>query len=132
MKFQNAIRPKMFGQVVRGLVFGTLLSFSIGVEAQAQTDNRNVKSKIQRIRVEITERGYQPSTLRIKRGIPARLTFVRRVEGTCTSEVVFPDYGISRKLPLNKTVVINLTPKKSGEFTFACGMNMVRGKLIVR
>ena len=40
------------------------------------------------------------------------------------------DYGIKRELPLNESVTVEFTPRK-GEFTFACGMNMVKGKLIV-
>jgi plastocyanin domain-containing protein len=30
-----------------------------------------------------------------------------------------------------KTTPVEFTPDKAGEFIFACGMNMVRGKLIV-
>jgi plastocyanin domain-containing protein len=26
---------------------------------------------------------------------------------------------------------VEFTPQKSGEFTFTCGMNMLRGKLVV-
>lgn len=101
-------------------------------QAQAQAQRKTAKSKIQRAKVIINQNGYQPSSLRLKRGVPARLTFVRRVEGTCAAEVVFPAYGIRRELPLNQSVVVNFTPNKTGEFTFACGMNMVRGKLIVQ
>jgi P-type Cu+ transporter len=39
--------------------------------------------------------------------------------------------GISRQLPAFKTTPIQFTPDQAGEFTFTCGMNMVRGKLIV-
>jgi len=37
-----------------------------------------------------------------------------------------------RDLPAYKTTPVEFTPDKPGEFTFACGMNMVRGKLIVQ
>lgn len=90
------------------------------------------KQKTQSVRVQITKMGYEPGSISLKRGIPARLTFVRVTDSTCAKEVVFPDYGINRKLPLNTPVTVNLTPKKAGEFAFTCGMNMHRGKLIVR
>jgi len=32
--------------------------------------------------------------------------------------------------PLNEPVTVDSTPRK-GEFTFACGMGMIKGKLIV-
>ena len=40
------------------------------------------------------------------------------------------DYKIKRDLPLNESVTIEFTPRK-GEFTFACAMGMLKGKLIV-
>ena len=30
-----------------------------------------------------------------------------------------------------QTTPVEFTPQKAGEFTFTCGMNMLRGKLIV-
>lgn len=61
---------------------------------------------------------------------PAKVTFVRKTDETCAKEVVIKDYKIERKLPLNEPVTVEFTPRK-GEFAFACGMNMVKGKLIV-
>jgi plastocyanin domain-containing protein len=33
---------------------------------------------------------------------------------------------------LNERVVIEFTPREAGEVAFACGMNMLRGTLVVR
>ena len=38
----------------------------------------------------------------------------------------------ARELPLNKPVDVEFTPTKTGEFGFACGMNMLKGKLVVQ
>jgi RND family efflux transporter MFP subunit len=86
----------------------------------------------QAVSVTLTEKGYQPDSIRLRRDVPARLTFTRKVEQGCGTEVVFPDYDIRRELPFNTPVVIEFTPGKAGEFKFACGMDMLRGKLIVR
>jgi Cu+-exporting ATPase len=56
---------------------------------------------------------------------------VRKTDKTCGTEVVFPSLGIRRVLPLNEPVVIEFTPKSSGEIGFVCGMNMLRGALVV-
>jgi plastocyanin domain-containing protein len=80
--------------------------------------------------IEITSKGFAPDSLKLKAGAPAKVTFVRKTDETCAKEVVIKDYGIERKLPLNEPVTVEFTPRK-GEFTFACGMNMIRGKLIV-
>ena len=83
-------------------------------------------------RVTITLMGFEPAALRLKRGIPAKITLLRTTNETCATEVVFPDFGIDRRLPLNQAVTISLTPTRAGEFNFTCGMNMHRGKLIIQ
>lgn len=90
------------------------------------------KPGVQTRTVKITERGFEPEKLTLRRGVQARITFVRTTDRTCATEVVFPDFGIKRELPLNQPVVITLTPHKKGELSFTCGMNMMRGKLIVQ
>jgi len=82
--------------------------------------------------VEITVKGgYSPSLIRVQQGVPLRLVFDRQERGECTSEVVFPDFRVRRALPAFTKTAIDLTPERSGEFGFACGMNMVHGTLVV-
>lgn len=85
----------------------------------------------QTVTVEITEQGFQPESLKLKANVAARITFVRRTDATCAKEVMIKDYDIKKKLLLNEPVVVELTPKKS-DFTYTCGMNMLRGKVIVQ
>jgi plastocyanin domain-containing protein len=80
--------------------------------------------------VEVTGKGFEPSGLKLKADVPAKVTFVRKTDATCAKEVVIKEYKIERKLPLDEPVTVEFTPRK-GEFTFACGMNMIKGKLIV-
>ena len=96
------------------------------------TDFAAAKPRLQTATVKITERGYEPYVLKFRRGVRTRITFIRTTDQTCAKEVVFSELGIKRDLPLNQPVVITLTPTKKGEFSFTCGMNMMRGKMIVR
>jgi hypothetical protein len=48
------------------------------------------------------------------------------------TEVVFPSLNLRRALPLNEAVAVECTPKSSGEIGFICGMNMVRGTVVVQ
>jgi plastocyanin domain-containing protein len=91
----------------------------------------NTKPRVQTAKVEITRQGYKPGSLKLRVGVPARVTFVRTTDATCAKEIVLRDFNIRRALPLNQPVVIRFTPTEKGEFTFACGMNMMRGQLIV-
>jgi plastocyanin domain-containing protein len=75
--------------------------------------------------------GYSPDTLVVKRGRPVRIEFNRQETSGCSDTVVFGDFGISRPLPAFETTAVEFTPEKAGQFSFTCGMNMLRGKLIV-
>ena len=82
--------------------------------------------------IDITVRGgYSPDVVVVKEGSPVRLNFYRDETASCSEQVVFGDFGIARDLPAFKTTSIELTPEQAGEFTFTCGMNMMRGKLVV-
>ena len=85
---------------------------------------------VQEVKV-VVEGGYAPDVIVVKRGQPVRLDFYRNETASCSDRVIFGDFGISRDLPAYKTTSIEFTPDKTGEFTFACGMNMMRGKLVV-
>jgi Cu+-exporting ATPase len=82
--------------------------------------------------IEVTVKGgYSPNLIRAREGVPLRLVFDRQESGDCTSRVVFPDFGVSRSLAPFARTTVEFTPKRSGEFGFACGMNMVHGTLLV-
>jgi plastocyanin domain-containing protein len=85
---------------------------------------------VQEVRITV-KGGYSPSVIAVKQGIPVRLDFYRDETASCSEQVVFGDFGIARNLPAFQTTPIEFTPDKAGEFTFTCGMNMMRGTLIV-
>ncbi len=87
-------------------------------------------SGVQEVKVTV-KGGYAPDVIVVKQGQPVRLDFYRDETSSCTEQVVFGDFGIVRDLPAYKTTPIEFTPDKAGEFTFTCGMNMLRGKIIV-
>jgi plastocyanin domain-containing protein len=75
--------------------------------------------------------GYSPDVIVVRKGKPVRLNFYRDETASCSEKVIFGDFGIARDLPPFKTTAIELMPEREGEFIFTCGMNMLRGKLIV-
>ncbi len=75
--------------------------------------------------------GYSPDLLQVRKDLPVRILFDRRETGECTSHVVFPDFGINQALPAYATTAVEFTPTKTGQFEFACGMNMIHGRLDV-
>ena len=124
------MRNKIIIVAVFAFIFAAS-SIDVNAQRAARTKNRTARS-VQNIRINLTEKGYRPANFRLKKGVPARLTFVRQTEDECGREIVIPAYRIRRELPLNEPVTINFTPRKAGTFGFACGMNMLRGKIIVQ
>jgi len=87
-------------------------------------------SGVQEVQVTV-KGGYAPDVIAVRRGVPVRLNFYRDETASCSEEVVFGDFGIARRLPAFQTTPVEFTPETAGEFTFTCGMNMMRGKLVV-
>lgn len=110
-----------------GLIALTLWYFFGEREAASVETN---EAGVQEIKVTVRG-GYSPDVIVVKKDTPVRLNFYRDETSSCSEQVVFGDFGIARDLPAFKTTAIEFTPDKTGEFTFACGMNMLRGKLIV-
>ncbi|WP_203872114.1 HAD-IC family P-type ATPase, partial [Planomonospora parontospora] len=85
---------------------------------------------VQRTRI-VVRGGYSPSVIRVRQGVPVELVFDRQESGDCSLRVVFADLGVSAALPAHSATTLRLDPARPGEFGFACGMNMIRGTLIV-
>jgi thiol-disulfide isomerase/thioredoxin len=100
-------------------------------QAQKASASKKPSQKVQTRTIIVNSEGYQPSAIRLLRGVPARLTFMRKTNNSCGTEVVIPAYKINRPLPLNVPVVVEFTPNRSGRFKFTCGMDMFRGSILV-
>jgi hypothetical protein len=81
--------------------------------------------------IHVSDAGYEPARVELRAGVPARLTFVRMTDKTCGTEIVFPSLNIRRALPLHAPVVIDLTPSRDTEVAFTCGMNMLKGAIVI-
>lgn len=91
-----------------------------------------VENGVQVVKIDITGAAFEPSQIRLQKGVPARLIFTRHTDQTCATDVMIPELGIeATPLPMHEAVEIAVLPQKDGTFTFACGMNMVKGTLVV-
>ncbi|HLL03702.1 MAG TPA: cupredoxin domain-containing protein [Myxococcaceae bacterium] len=80
----------------------------------------------------VTEKGYEPSPLQLKKDEPVKLVVTRTTEQTCATEIVMKEYGINTPLPLNTPVEIAFTPNKTGTLTYGCAMGqMISGTFMV-
>src|SRR5258705_13414996 len=78
------------------------------------------------VKVSVGAHGFDPSSVTVAKGENVALEFTRTAEKTCADKVVFPDIGISKDLPLNTPVAINVPTEQARRLTFQCGMGMYR------
>jgi plastocyanin domain-containing protein len=80
----------------------------------------------------VTEKGYEPSPINLKKDEPVKLVVTRKTDHTCATEIVMKDYGINTPLPLDTPVEIAFTPNKTGTLTYGCAMGqMISGAFMV-
>ena len=84
------------------------------------------------IAIAVTENGFEPAEVTVEMGKPVTLVITRKTDKTCAKEFVMKERGIRKNLPLDQAVEIQFTPTESGELRYACGMDMIAGKVIVK
>jgi len=93
-------------------------------------DNNGLNKNYQTVSMDIAYQGYVPDTITVKKRIPVRWVINGKQISNCTSEILFPAFGIDKKLKQGENI-IEFTPKVAGTYKFSCGMRMVWGKFIV-
>ena len=111
------------------VLVGFILWFFFG--PRAATVARRTSAGVQEVQVEVRA-SYSPDRIEVEAGRPVRLMFVRREANPCTEQVIVPAFGIVRDLPVGRPVPVEFTPARPGEYEFHCGMNMVRGRVVVK
>lgn len=122
-----SIRPLL---LVASMSLSLALASSVASSAAAARTQDDAKP--QEFTITASEKGFDPASVTLKKGVPARLTFVRTSDKTCATEVAFPSLKIKKELPLNTKVPVEFTPQETGDVAFACGHNMFKGTLVVQ
>jgi hypothetical protein len=124
---------KIWGQFKRNDKIVTT-SFVLNVaEGQAKpAETANVTDGKQEVVVTVSSDGYQPSNVSLRAGVPARIVFKRTDAENCGGEVVFKELNIRKNLPVGQDVAVEFTPEKNKTYAFACGMNMMKGNILVQ
>jgi plastocyanin domain-containing protein len=86
-----------------------------------------------KVEIQVTEAGFEPREVKLKKGERTTLVFTRRTDATCIKAIDIPDENVKKLvLPLHKPASVTITPKKAGVEAFHCSaMGMGNGKLIV-
>lgn len=130
-EFPSAGLYKLWGQFQRaGKVYTVsfVLDIAAGETNAASADGVPAGA----IKIDVTSNGFEPSQVSVARGQTVKLAFNRKDDGNCGSEVVFTKLNVKKDLPAGKTTVVEITPTEAGDLAFTCGMDMLKGKLVVQ
>lgn len=130
--FPSAGIYKVWAQFQRG---GRVITvpFTVSVKPDVQkTEIKLANVPAGATQVTVSRSGYEPAAIKLEKGKPAKLAFYRADAENCGGEVVFSKLNITKKLPVGDTVLVEFTPQESGEISFACGMGMYKGKVLVQ
>jgi Cupredoxin-like domain len=125
---------KVFAQFQRGgkvIVVPFVVNVKEGNKKTAQAVE-NVQFPSDAKKVIVSKNGFEPSEISFKKGEPMKIAFYRTDSENCANEVVFKDINLTKKLPVGEVVVADLKDLKNNELSFACGMNMLKGKVLVQ
>ena len=75
--------------------------------------------------------GYEPANIKLQKGEPVTLKFLRNDASPCAEKVIFDKLHLSVDLPVGETVEVKIQPEQAGEIGFTCQMQMYRGRLVV-
>jgi heme/copper-type cytochrome/quinol oxidase subunit 2 len=89
------------------------------------------KESSPKVKMLVTETGYTPNVIRVKKGIPVELEINNPLEDSCLSTFKIPDFNINDVNLKVGTTNLTFTPENTGEYTFSCGMEMFKGTIIV-
>ncbi|MGK3965369.1 cupredoxin domain-containing protein [Sorangium sp. So ce118] len=88
-------------------------------------------ANVKRIDIAVTDGGFSPSTVDLKKGEPVVLRFTRTTKSECLKAIAIPDLKIEKDLPMNAPVEVAVTPEKEGKMVLQCWMGMVKATLNV-
>jgi plastocyanin domain-containing protein len=109
------------------------LAAAPALAAEGKAEPKAAAGQGRRIEIVVSEAGFEPREVKLKKGEPATLVFTRKTERTCITAIDIPAEDVKKlKLPLNQPVALTITPKKAGVEPFHCSaMAMGNGKLVV-
>lgn len=87
---------------------------------------------VQVVDLQISGGEYRPAAISVRAGMPVRLNVTRDEKPGCGDTLVIPSQNVRKAIPVNEVTAIEFTPAQAGELEFTCGMDMMRGKIVVQ
>lgn len=129
-------------EILRGLTAGDAVVTTGSFYIRAERERLGLRQpaaagdphggSVRTIDVAITASGFTPAKVEVPAGSHVKLRVTRQVESTCGTDLVVAGRKVTEQLPLNKPVEVDLGIVSRGEVAFSCGMNMLKGTVVVQ
>ena len=129
-------------EILRGLTAGEAVVTTGSFYIRAERERLGLRQRaaggdshggaVTMIDVAITASGFTPAKVEVPAGSHVKLRVTRQVESTCGTDLVVAGKKVTEQLPLNKPVEVDLGVVSRGEVAFSCGMNMLKGTVVVQ
>lgn len=114
------------GSIAKAFVLLALVCWANGCADRASQNQSGA------VNMSVTEGGFDPDHLKVKKGQPLKLVITRKTDATCAKAIVIDEYNIHVDLPLDKPVTVAFTPTKSGQLKYGCAMDkMISGIMTI-
>ncbi len=99
--------------------------------AQPSQADAPIPPDAKRIEIAVTDDGFSPADIGVKKGETVVLRFNRTTKSGCLKAIEIPDLGIKKDLPMNTPVEVAITPQREGKMVLQCWMAMVKASINV-
>lgn len=130
----------MFGMSIYSInagvgLMGSIYTIQNFIEAAktnpAPTNNAVLGDKIQSITINVTNSGYTPANITLKKGVLTKLTLITNNVASCSRSFTIPSLNIQKLLPSTGQETIEFIPEETGPLAFSCSMGMYTGRFNV-
>lgn len=112
---------------ILSLALSLVLVVGLGA-AYAQAPNR--QKKVQIVKLTVVDNAYVVTPSKVTKGVPVKMEADLETVKGCAGTVVISAFGVKKTIK-KQDATIEFTPDKTGTIEIACGMNMVKGALVV-
>ena len=88
----------------------------------------DTKDNFQTALITVTNGGYSPTTIVLKKDVPVRLTLKTIDVQSCSRSFTIPGLNIQKLLPESGDTILEFTPHNLGPLAFSCSMGMYTGR----
>jgi uncharacterized protein len=108
------------------------IQLSLGGSQSPQAGGESTaENGVQNATITISSKGYSPTYLKVKQGVPLKLSLESKDAYNCASAFRIPALKIAKNVRPNTTEIVEFTPTEKGKMAFTCSMGMYTGVIEV-